>query len=490
MGKRAEAVLADGERVISDKSRANPIPASIKKIKGLHPSAILYKCEASSYWQFRVYLEGKLRKRSTQEIEFEKAQRKAKLVYAEMITSINSGETKAEPSSRKSLDVIAKSLWAKNETRIKNKELNKDKVAKDQYVYERHIKPFFARVDVKDIDADLLEQFKTYLADKDLSAGSQVSYIQVVMALLAEAQKKKLIVHIPPKPRVRTDDGVRGYFNDQEYNLLLKTVRANIGKTHELKGKDGRVYRRIPITAELFILIQFMVETYIRPTDLKVIRHRDVHVVTKAGIKFITLRHGETKKHKKQMTSTEQGYRRYMMLKELHHLEDQAKPEDYIFMPRYANRDTALDNLATQFTIMLEKSGLRTDAESKPRTLYSLRHTAIVHSIRKGLDLEIIASNSRTSTDMIRRFYGSHVDSVFDMGDAFLNAEKSKRDARYDKVNAMAKEMNFPFDAYEDNPEAEAAQIKSTVRQLVRNQTIKSKRPVEYDEPDFELDGD
>ena len=91
---------------------------------------------------------------------------------------------------------------------------------------------------------------------------------------------------------------------------------------------------------------------------------------------------------------------------------------------------------------------------------------------------------------MIRRFYGSHVDSVFDMGDAFLKAEKSKRDARYDKVNALAKEMNFPFDAYEENPEAENAQIKSTVRQLLRNQKIKSKRTVEEDEPDFELDGD
>lgn len=54
MAKRSEAVLADGERVISDKSRANPIPETIKKIKGLHHSAILYKCEASSFWQFRV----------------------------------------------------------------------------------------------------------------------------------------------------------------------------------------------------------------------------------------------------------------------------------------------------------------------------------------------------------------------------------------------------------------------------------------------------
>ena len=92
MAKQSEAVLPDGERVISDKSRANPIPASIKKIKGLHHSAILYKCEASSFWQFRVYLEGKLRKRSTQEIEFDQAQRKAKLIFAELVNSINSGD--------------------------------------------------------------------------------------------------------------------------------------------------------------------------------------------------------------------------------------------------------------------------------------------------------------------------------------------------------------------------------------------------------------
>jgi len=476
MAKQSEAVLADGERVISDKSRANPIPASIKKIKGLHHSAILYKCEASSFWQFRVYLEGKLRKRSTQEIEFDQAQRKAKLIFAELVNSINSGETKAEPTSKKSLDMVAKSLWAKNETRIKNEELNKHKVKNDKYVYEKHIKPFFARYDIKDIDADLLEQFKGYLAGKDLSATSQLSYIQVVMSLLAEAQKKRLIAHLPPKPRVRTNHGVRGYFNDREYAHFMKTVSDNLGKTHELIGKDGKVYRRVTITVEIYLLISFMVETYIRPTDIKVIRHKDVHVVTKGGIKFITLRHEATKGHKKQMTSTERGYDRYMMLKEFHGQDGMAKPEDYLFLPQYKNRDTALDALGTQFTLMLEAANLRKDEDGKPRTLYSLRHTAIVHSIRKGLDLEIIASNARTSTDMIRRFYGSHVDSVFDMGDAFFNAEKTKRDERYDFVNDLAKEINFPFDAYEESPEADAEHVRDQVSSLVRKQARNVRR--------------
>jgi len=423
MAKKKSAAAADGELVISEKFRTTPIKSTITHIKGLHSSAILYKCQASSYWQFRAFMEGKRRKCTTKEIELDRAQRKAKLIYAEWLNSINSGETRTEPTTRKSLDVVARSLWAKNETRIKNGELHKDKVAKDKYVYEKHIRPYFIKHDIKDVDADLLEQFKGHLSKNDLSAGSQTSYIQVVMALLAEAQKKKMISNIPPKPRVRIDDGVRGYFNEDEYNELLGFFYDSIGKPFSLRKKDGTVYRKIKITGELELLIEFMVNTYIRPTDIKVLRHRDVIVVKRGDIKFITLRHEPTKRHKKQMTSTEKGYGVYLQLKAYHRIKDQAGDDDFLFMPSYNNRDTALDNLATQFTMVLEDCNLRTDKDGKPRTLYSLRHTAIVQSIQKGLSLELIASNSRTSTDMIRRFYGSHIDSVLDMGDEYYNAE-------------------------------------------------------------------
>lgn len=473
MAKRSKAVLADGERAISDKSRANPIKSTIRKVNGLHRSAILYRCAASSYWQFRVYLEGKLRKRSTQELEFDKAQRKAKLIFSELLASIHSGETKAEPTTRKSLDMIARSLWAKNETRIINKELNKEKVAKDKYIYERHIKPFFSRYDVKDIDADLLEQFKTNLAKKGLSAATQLSYIQLIMALLIEAQKKRLIATVPPKPRVKTDDGVRGYFDDRQMAKLHQVMRKHVGERLEIKDAKGKTYKRVEITPELIILVDFMVDTYIRPTDIKVLKHKHIHVVTKAGMKFITLRHGETKGHKKQMTSTESGYRVYLMIRDLHGRESLAKPEDYLFQPKLANRDTALKNLATQFTVILAKAGMRKDEDGKPRTLYSLRHTAIVSSIRKGLDLELIASNSRTSTDMIRRFYGSHVDNVFDMGDEFLAAETGERNKRYDRANKLAKEINVDFDAYDEDPEADKQFAESKVKSMLRMQKMR-----------------
>jgi hypothetical protein len=181
---RKSLKISDAIPIVSDKFRTTPIKSTITRITGLPKSAILYKCQASTYWQFRVFLEGKQRKRSTKEEELAKATRQAKLIYSEMLNSVHSGETKAEPTSRKTLQTMARSLWAKNETRIKNKELHKDKVEKDKYVFERHVLPFFKDIDVKRIDGETLEEFKTYLAKKDLSPSTQLSYIQLVMALL------------------------------------------------------------------------------------------------------------------------------------------------------------------------------------------------------------------------------------------------------------------------------------------------------------------
>lgn len=453
MAKRSKPVIGDGESMVSAKFRTTPIKSTIKKIRGLPNSAILYKCAASSYWQFRVFLEGKPRKRSTKEEEFDKAERQAKLIYADMLASVNASETKAEPTSRKTLQMVANSLWAKNETRIKNGELHKDKVSKDRYVFEKHIKPFFGGHDIKKIDADLLEQFKGYLADQDLSVGSQLSYINVVMALLKEAQVKRLITHLPPKPRIRIDDGVRGYFDDEELSKLRKAIHENRDNTYEFKAADGEVYRKTRITEELSLAVSFMVETYIRPTDLKVIRHDDVKLIDKSGITFLVLEHDKTKGHKKHMVSTELGLAVYQRVVQQRQRNGGFKPTDYVFMPDFNDspsaRDSALQNLSTQFSAVLRMSGMDKDRHGKPRTLYSLRHTAIVRSLRKGVPIELIASNARTSTDMIRRFYGTHVDSVLETGTVYVEKERAIRDKRFEALDKLIADMKEVSDTPE-----------------------------------------
>jgi integrase len=293
------------------------------------------------------------------------------------------------------------------------------------------------------------------------------------MALLGQALLKRYINHLPPKPRVRVDDEARGYFDNAAYHQLTEAAFNNIGKTYEFKNAAGQVYRRVRISGELVLLISFMVNTYIRPTDIGVLRHRHVHEVIRNNIRFIELRHPSTKRHRNHMLGTELALASYKALAEYRkgkgivalfdrsggeaHPDQAASartgPDDYLFMPEMENRTSAMDTLASQFTAILEIAGLRQDAEGKPRTLYSLRHTAIVHSIQKGLPLEMIAANARTSSDMIRRFYGSHVKSVLYMGSAFIDAEEKIRITRYDKVNALAKEIGVDFDAYADDDE-------------------------------------
>src|SRR5271163_1430992 len=218
-----------------------------------------------------------------------------------------------------------------------------------------------------------------------------------------------------------------------------------------------------------------MVQTYIRPTDIAVLKHKHVHRVTRHGIDFIELRHPATKRHKNHMLGTELALNRYQSILRRPGRKGVPAQDDYLFLPEMANRDSALDALATQFTALLEMTNLRQDAEGKPRTLYSLRHTAIVRSIQKGLPLEMIAANSRTSSEMIRRFYGSHVKSVLYMGSHFVDKEKSIRDERYSTVNALAKEIGFEFDAYEEDKEAEIEKMADVADAEVRV-TVKERR--------------
>ena len=414
----------------SEKFQTTPITQSIRQVKSLPKSAILYACDASSYWQFRVFLDGKQRKRSTKERDLKKAEIKARLIYADMLKGTFLSGKKTEPSSRITLTHVANSLWVKQQVAIKQGHLHKDKVTKDKYVYEKRIKPFFKDYDIKQIDAEALEQFVIDLAEDDLAPATQISYVNVVMGILNEAVKKHYITVAPPKPKIRLDNQTRGYFDGSDYTKLWQCAKSKVDEVYDFVDEQGKVYRRTKITNECFDLIMFMRNSYVRPTDIKVLKHKHVHVIERGEHKIIELRQPATKKHHGNMASNEYCYEHYMRIKARAEKEGYGKPDDYVFMPNLASdnknldarkRDSALDALASQFTAVLEWSGLRKDSEGKSRSLYSLRHTAIMCAIKQGLPYEVIAANARTSTSMITKFYGSHIQGALDMGNIIID---------------------------------------------------------------------
>ena len=84
-------------------------------------------------------------------------------------------------------------------------------------------------------------------------------------------------------------------------------------------------------------------------------------------------------------------------------------PDDYLFLPQYTNRSTAMEKLGKIFALIIKTSGLE-EKRDKNLTLYSLRHTAIMYRlINSDIDSLALAKNSRTSQAVIERFYGAHL---------------------------------------------------------------------------------
>ena len=416
-----------------DKCRTTPVKQTVVHVRDLPKSAIIYQYPASSYWQFRVFIDGTTVKRSTKETDKAKAMQRAKLLYADMLQNVSGSGTHGDSklSKRNTLNIVAESLFDRQEVEIAQGELYSEKNKNERWTFNRYILPFFKDYDIKKIDADAIDAFKKYLADANLATTSQKSHLVLLSKILKQAVRKHYLHSVPLMPKVRVDDTPRGYFDSNEYTKLWQTAKryggAVGGTTYEFKTDEGKVYRTVKITWECYELIMFMRNSYVRPTDIKVLRHRDIRSMSQDGIQMLELCHVPTKRHKNFMATTPEAVGHYQKICERRKAAGYGKPDDYVFMPQMSNRETALKELARQFTAVLRLAGLKTDKDGKDRTMYSLRHTAVTAALRSGISPEIVAANSRTSSDMIRRFYASHIQSAAEMGSAIVDAIRAKQ---------------------------------------------------------------
>lgn len=88
-------------------------------------------------------------------------------------------------------------------------------------------------------------------------------------------------------------------------------------------------------------------------------------------------------------------------------LERYPDPGDFVFFNPIANRDYAARRMGEMFNEVLEACNLKKDRYGQDRSVYSLRHTALMFRILKGdsVDLALLAKNARTSVQMLEKFY-------------------------------------------------------------------------------------
>ena len=95
-------------------------------------------------------------------------------------------------------------------------------------------------------------------------------------------------------------------------------------------------------------------------------------------------------------------------------------------MPHVDDRDAAVVVLSQHFNKILVATGLKHGDLGQERSLYSLRHTAIMFRLLygKGIDLLTLARNARTSVQMIEEFYASHLTAEMNIG--LLQSKRSR----------------------------------------------------------------
>src|SRR5436190_2111621 len=83
-----------------------------------------------------------------------------------------------------------------------------------------------------------------------------------------------------------------------------------------------------------------MTNSFIRPTDIKNMQRKHVEILRQEHT-YLRLTLPESKKHDKPIVTLERAVEVYEQLTEEHAKSGHAEAENYVFMPEFANRDTA-----------------------------------------------------------------------------------------------------------------------------------------------------
>lgn len=396
--------------------KANAILETMESVPGYPSKLKFFKVDCSKFYWARVYVNGSYKVRSLKTESRKEAINLTKKFYEEALISDRTGSMGA-PRNRTFSNVGLTYIETLNG-------IGKDRLYKDDLNrFKKELVPHFGEKDVGLItNADIGALMKK-LQLKKLAPATINHYIVVLRKILNFAADNQLIQATPNFPKIvgkSTGQTKRDYFEQAEYKKLTKTV-------DRLEAKGVKV-RGVPITAEMKYLIQFMVNSFIRPSDLRVLKNHHVKVMIKDDEKderykkYLLLTHPATKTTDQDVVTMTAAAPVYEKLLEFQKARGYGKKDDYVFFPNYLNRDTMITRAGRSFSEIVKESGVGNDDEK--HTLYSLRHTAIMYRLLLGkVNTLQLAKNARTSQLMIEKYYASRLTNL--MGVEELHSFKS-----------------------------------------------------------------
>lgn len=377
--------------------RANPIPETVENVPGYPNNLKIYHIPASKYWYARAEINGRRCVRSMRTINHATAIASAKQFYQELLLK----QAQAKPLTvSPTFSLVANDLFKEDQGRVDRGERKQSLVDDSRYIFNSDLLDFFGKQHVKDISYQRLNDYVEHLkADREKPVKTKTikNHFIVLSKILKHAHKLNYIDRLPIFPTLSQQDNPREWFTEPQYARLLKAIDQMIA--------DKVVVRFVPVTMELKYLVTFLVNSFLRPADLKELKHKHIARVTQGNHNYLRIMAmGKTKPA--PVITMEAAVAIYADLKAFNKGED----EDYVFFPKL-KRAYAMSTMAKQFNQALAVSELKLGPGGQPRTLYSLRHTCIMLRLLKAKNLDVItlARNARTSVEMIQRFYAHHL---------------------------------------------------------------------------------
>ncbi len=426
----------------AQRERTVPIPETITPIPGYPDKLVVFKMAASQYWQVRCWYQGKTHRRSTKSQSLRVAQKFAKRFYEWLL--VESRQLSQEPlfgvvlndTSKAgatiqlhSFGVMAAKMFSSEQARVKRGEFSRDSLLVLRNRLDKYLLPRWGATPIEQIDYKELMKFVDFMSLHS-STTTISQYLVVVRKVLHQSVREGALEKLPEFPKVKVKSASRGAFTPTEYWRILRTARSLRGKPHPGNKQDLRKHHRIVyedccMPPDLAWAVGFMVNSFIRPSDIRTLKHKHVEIVT-AKHTYLRLTLPETKKHDAPIVTLFPAVRIYREILKYQKLRGKASPNDYLFMPDRKDRKYALSMLSVMFNWVLSLLDFKKNAHGQDRSLYSLRHSAITFRLLygQGIDLLTLARNARTSVDVIHNHYASTVNGEQNI--ALLQSRRSR----------------------------------------------------------------
>ena len=368
--------------------------------KTVRQGVSLYKVGASPYWYARIW------NRSTAKYIVRSTKETSRIVAAEVAEELYS-----DLKQKKFLDDIPRAktfiFFAEKlinqQRRLAGKTRSVAFASDDEKLLKRKnngIIDYFYKRDISLIrTSDITKSFNVLddNRDKALSASSKNKHNIIIKKFLRLAYDDGVIQTIPPSPKIKRKDNPRISFSEDQYSSFLKGIKEAISRQDSIRGNV--------ICDEFYYFSLLVVHSYLRPTRTEAFGLKPGDIEIKDNPPHIQL-DVDGKTGRRLSASTEYGVEFYQKLKECN--PDFNSPNDYIFLPKMKNRETAARIGQRFFNHVVEQENLKFDKDGNPRSFYSLRHYALQTRLRKSggaINIYEFAKNAGTSVNQLERFY-------------------------------------------------------------------------------------